>query len=652
VSAEAAKQATPGLPSGDGLPSAEPSPGAVRSTLGRVRARLPGGEAKDGASATPTAQQKDGERALQDARRREAEALKRRRDELAQQISQQHWDLGGLAYEMAVRDHFRLDVLVRRAAVLQERDMELAEVERKLSALTGGSTGGGAGGAAAGAAAGGALAAGGATAAAGAAPAKESAKASAMRVGAVLLPLFLGFGVLIGSATAGSGPASRGPTKVVVAEGPPASPTASTPSAESGSGGSGSSSSAGGSGPGSAGGGSGSGGSGGASQAASNSGSSEQPNVVETGSNGSNGSNGSGGSGGSGSGAAKTLPPIKHVFVVMLSDEPYASMFGPESKASYLAHTLEGKGELLVDFYSVAHEELADRVALVSGQGPTPQTAANCSTYADIAPGTVGADQQVLGQGCVYPHATATLASQLAAKHLAWRAYVEGAQAGGAGCQHPTLGANDPTAAAASAGGSSYATFENPFVYFHSVIDASSCGTNDVSLTRLKADLGSAKSTPSLAYIAPDLCHDGGPQPCAPGQPSGPGVTNSFLKSVVGEILASAAYRNDGLLVITTDQAPASGEFADSSACCGQPTFPNVPAATSLAGVARGGGQVGALLISPYVKGGKIQSEKQYNTFSLLRTVEDLFGLKHLGYAGLSGVEALAPALFTAGRNG
>jgi hypothetical protein len=43
-----------------------------------------------------------------------------------------HWDLGGLAYEMAIRDHFRLDVLVRRAALLQERDAELAEIERLL----------------------------------------------------------------------------------------------------------------------------------------------------------------------------------------------------------------------------------------------------------------------------------------------------------------------------------------------------------------------------------------------------------------------------------------------------------------------------------------------------------------------------------------
>jgi hypothetical protein len=52
-----------------------------------------------------------------------------------------HWDLGGLAYEMAIRDHFRLDVLVRRAAILQERDAELAELERLLRLEDGGNAG-------------------------------------------------------------------------------------------------------------------------------------------------------------------------------------------------------------------------------------------------------------------------------------------------------------------------------------------------------------------------------------------------------------------------------------------------------------------------------------------------------------------------------
>jgi hypothetical protein len=58
--------------------------------------------------------------------------LEHRRDELRGRVAELQWDLGGLVYEMAVRDHVRVDVLVRRAAVLQEVDAELAEVERIL----------------------------------------------------------------------------------------------------------------------------------------------------------------------------------------------------------------------------------------------------------------------------------------------------------------------------------------------------------------------------------------------------------------------------------------------------------------------------------------------------------------------------------------
>jgi hypothetical protein len=56
--------------------------------------------------------------------------LERRRDQLVARVAELQWDLGGLAYEMAIRNHVRVDVLVRRAAVLQDADAELSEVER------------------------------------------------------------------------------------------------------------------------------------------------------------------------------------------------------------------------------------------------------------------------------------------------------------------------------------------------------------------------------------------------------------------------------------------------------------------------------------------------------------------------------------------
>ena len=121
------------------------------------------------------------------------------------------------------------------------------------------------------------------------------------------------------------------------------------------------------------------------------------------------------------------------------------------------------------------------------------------------------------------------------------------------------------------------------------------------------------------------------------------------MKQVVPEIIHSKAYKESGLLAITVDQAPSSGEFADSSSCCGQPQFPNLPASSSALGPG-GGGQVGALLLSPYIKQGV--SQEPYNHFSLLRTVEDIFGLAHLGYAGLSKVSSFEPSIFSAKPSG
>lgn len=58
--------------------------------------------------------------------------LQRRRDQLNARVAELQWDLGGLVYEMAIRDRIRVDVLVRRAAELQNADAELSEVERIL----------------------------------------------------------------------------------------------------------------------------------------------------------------------------------------------------------------------------------------------------------------------------------------------------------------------------------------------------------------------------------------------------------------------------------------------------------------------------------------------------------------------------------------
>ncbi|HXS48395.1 MAG TPA: hypothetical protein VN756_13140 [Solirubrobacterales bacterium] len=56
--------------------------------------------------------------------------LERRRDQLIARVAELQWDLGGLVYEMAIRNRIQVEVLVKRAVVLQDADAELSEVER------------------------------------------------------------------------------------------------------------------------------------------------------------------------------------------------------------------------------------------------------------------------------------------------------------------------------------------------------------------------------------------------------------------------------------------------------------------------------------------------------------------------------------------
>lgn len=58
--------------------------------------------------------------------------LIRRKEELSRNFARLQWDLGGIAYEMARRDHYRLEILNAQAARLQEIDAELGQIERLL----------------------------------------------------------------------------------------------------------------------------------------------------------------------------------------------------------------------------------------------------------------------------------------------------------------------------------------------------------------------------------------------------------------------------------------------------------------------------------------------------------------------------------------
>jgi phosphatidylinositol-3-phosphatase len=329
------------------------------------------------------------------------------------------------------------------------------------------------------------------------------------------------------------------------------------------------------------------------------------------------------------------LPPISHVFLIVLGDDGYEDAYGESSPAPYLAKTLREKGELLSNYYAVARGDLANEIALISGQGPNPATAANCPEYKDVAPGTLSASGQVEGEGCVYPAEAQALPTQLATAKKTWKAYIEDIGNGQAGeptsCRHPAPGSADN--AALPRPGDAYETWRNPFVYFHSVIDAPECGERDVGLDHLAIDLKTEKLTPSFSYIAPNACHAGDLEPCEPGQPGGLGASQSFLETVVPEIEASDAYRKSGLIAITFAEAPQGGPEPE-SACCSTPEYPNLPppvaspaATNSPVKETGGGGRVGMLLLSPFVEPGSSNETGYYNHFSFLLSIEELLGV-------------------------
>jgi hypothetical protein len=134
-------------------------------------------------------------------------------------------------------------------------------------------------------------------------------------------------------------------------------------------------------------------------------------------------------------------------------------------------------------------------------------------------------------------------------------------------------------------------------------------------------------TTSNYNMIVPNLCHDGHDAPCVDGQPGGLQSADAFLKTWVPKILSSPAYLQDGLLLVTFDES--DGPQSDATACCGEGPSANSP----MPGIAgSGGGRTGAVAISRFIKPGSL-NDTPYNHYALLGSIENLFGLSHLGYA-------------------
>jgi hypothetical protein len=377
---------------------------------------------------------------------------------------------------------------------------------------------------------------------------------------------------------------------------------------------------------------------------------------------------------------ASVARQVKHVFVITLENKSYDDTFGTSTQDPYLRGTLVPMGALLTQYYATGHVSLDNYISMISGQSSTLETQADCASFNDFQLTGVAAHGQAVGVGCVYPKRIKSLPDQLKDAGYTWRAYMEDMgndpARESATCGHVPLNAVDVTQqpeapSAAVPTGDQYAGRHDPFIYFHSIIDSPECDTNVVNLSKLDADLGSIRTTPNFVFITPNLCDDGHDgdgtgapgKGCVTGQPGGLTSSDAFLQIWVPKILASDAYKKDGLLIINFDES-ATASLTESStnglttitatfdgdSCCDQELGPNVtrPATSTfvvsptltydLVTVGVGGDRTGAVLISKFIQPGTV-SNTPYNHYSLLRSIEDVFGLEHLGYAGQAGLK-------------
>ncbi len=249
----------------------------------------------------------------------------------------------------------------------------------------------------------------------------------------------------------------------------------------------------------------------------------------------------------------------------------------------------------------------------------------------------------------MYPADVPTLPDQLTADGLTWKGYEEDMgnvpTRESATCGHPVVGQPDGTEAAVA--GDGYASRHDPFVYFHSIIDnTAECNQDVVPLgdtngtlpagaptgtTGLVTDLGSVATTPNFSFITPNLCDDGHDYPCVnttSPTASAVGDINAWLLTWVPIIEASPAYQQDGLIEVTFDESDSS----DATACCGETAGP--AALNGENGISGpGGGRIGTVLISKFITPGLVVTKTSYNHYSSLASIEDLFGLPHLGEA-------------------
>jgi phosphatidylinositol-3-phosphatase len=177
-----------------------------------------------------------------------------------------------------------------------------------------------------------------------------------------------------------------------------------------------------------------------------------------------------------------------------------------------------------------------------------------------------------------------SLIDQLERHAISWRAYMQAM----------------PSACYKGAYSGLYAKKHNPFMYFDRISDNPARCSNVVRFGRLGTDISNG-TLPSFVWVTPDLCRDG--HDCTTR------TADRFLHQQLPPLLT--ALGKNGLLFLTWD------EGSTGAGCC------------RLAH----GGHIVAVLAGARAKRG-VRSKTGFDSYSLLRTIEDLWGLQAMRHAG------------------
>ncbi len=305
------------------------------------------------------------------------------------------------------------------------------------------------------------------------------------------------------------------------------------------------------------------------------------------------------------------LPKVKHIWYIIMENKSYDATFTGLNNNTYLWKTLPSQGTLLTNYYGTGHFSQDNYTALVSGQSPLYDHQIDSPTYKDAAGAVItdksspnygqfaAAGDPYTLQGSVYPSSVQTIFNQLSSANVSWKAYAQDlgyADASGAPHSVTACGApgTDPTnSPVANPGGANatdqYVAKHFPLPWFHSIIDnaATMCDSkHSASLfdaqNGLYADLKSEATTPAFSWISPNNCSDahdavcygnnlsgGWVDPNTPADPlnytGGLYAGDLFLEHIIPEIQASAAYKDNGLIIVSFDEGFPAYTFTGNS---------------------------------------------------------------------------------------